>query len=391
MRRVLMLAALLSCASGAFTAALAQKVAPRVTRDTDRDGVPDIRDRCPATAAGTRVDATGCLAPPAAAPVTQPAPALQPTPTPAPQPTLARAPTGAAPTAVVPSPSAPAAQAAAPPKSGPRPSGLPTLSLPVVTPGPTVVVQSMPPGGAAPLGPPANPPTNRPANAPPTAVTPTVVTAPPVTTPAATPSAPVAAPAAVDPSATAGFSVPNYPAGTAAARLDYARMLALRLDSAVVALVEVFRGTTGRPLPGATSPNLLSAREKRRWAQCRLIHLDLGTMSDALQEMKDSMPGGASLSRAALNLADAFAALVATGECDNVGSMIDAPDRWTPWQSNYESSVGTFFRDWYTQLRAVHEADRAFARALNPALPAGRQFPVPAGLPPTPPTIGAGR
>jgi len=195
------------------------------------------------------------------------------------------------------------------------------------------------------LVPPANPPTNRPANAPPTAVTPALVAAPPITTPAATPSAPLAAPAAVDPSATAGFSVPNYPAGTAAARLDYARMLALRLDSAVVALVEVFRGTTGRPLPGATSPNLLSAREKRRWAQCRLIHLDLGTMSDAVQEMKDSMPGGASLSRAALNLADAFATLVATGECDNVGSMIDAPDRWTPWQSNYESSVGTFFRD----------------------------------------------
>jgi len=103
------------------------------------------------------------------------------------------------------------------------------------------------------------------------------------------------------------------------------------------------------------------------------------------------MPGGASLGRATLNLADAFAALTATGECDNVGSMIDAPDRWTPWQTNYESSVGNFFRDWYTQLRAVHEADRAFARALNPVLPAGRQFPPPAGLPPTPPTIGAGR
>jgi hypothetical protein len=398
MRRVLLLAALLICAGGAFTAAQAQKVAPRVTRDADHDGVPDIRDRCPATAAGTRVDATGCPTPQAAAPAAPapaaPAPVAQATPAPqlTPTPTAApvRAPTGAAPAApaaVLPSPSVPAAQAAAPPKSGPRPSGLPTLGIPVVTPGPAVVIQSMPPGGAAPSGPPANPPTGRPANAPPTAGTP----APVATPPSAPPAAPAPAPAAVAPAMTAGFSVPSYTGRTAAARLDYGRMLALRLDSALVALVEVFRGTIGRPLPGATSPDVLSAREKRRWAQCRLIHLDLGTMSDAVQELQDSMPGGAALSRAAVNLADAFTTLVATAECDNVGSMIDAPNRWAPWQSNYESSVGNFFRDWYTQLRAVHEADRAFARALNPALPAGRQFPVPSGLPPTAPTIGAVR
>ena len=378
MRRVLMLAALLSCAGGAITAAHAQKGAPRVTRDTDRDGVPDILDRCAATPAGTRVDATGCLAPQAAAPAALPAPAA------------AGAPAGAAPAAVVPSPRAPASQITAnnpAPKLGLPPSGLPTSGAPVVTPGLAVAAPSPALAGAAPAGPPAN----RPAIAPQNAVTSAPVVVPLAAPPSAPPVTPTPAPAVVDSSMTAGFWVPNYTGRTAAARLDYGRMLALRLDSAVVALVEVFRGTTGQPLPGATDPNQLSTREKGRWARCRRIHLDLATMSDAVLGMKDSMPGGASLGRAALNLAEAFEALTATGECDNVGSMIEAPDRWAPWQGNYETSVRNFFRDWYTQLRAVHEADRAFARALSPEMPAGRQFPVPAGLPPTPPTIGAGR
>jgi hypothetical protein len=412
MHRVLMLAALLSCAGGAFTAAHAQKVAPLVTRDTDRDGVPDLRDRCRGTPAGTRVDATGCPGPQAGAPATQPTTAP------------AAAPTGAAPAAVVPSPRAPTPQVAArdsAPKPGTPPSGLPTPRVPVVAPGPTVAAPSTPPAGGAPAGPPAN----RPAVTPQTAVTSAPVTAQPGAPPAAQPGAQPAAqptaqpgappaaqpgaqpaaqptaqpgappaapaPAVGDPSLTAGFSVPSYTGRTPAARLDYARMLALRLDSAVVALVGVFRGTTGQPLPGATDPNQLSTREKGRWARCRFIHLDLVTMSDAVQGMKDSMPGGVALGRAALNLAGAFEELAATAQCDNVGSMIEAPDRWAPWQTSYETSVRDFFRDWYTQLRAVHEADRAFARALNPVLPAGRQFPVPAGLPPTPPTIGGGR
>ncbi len=91
------------------------------------------------------------------------------------------------------------------------------------------------------------------------------------------------------------------------------------------------------------------------------------------------------------NLAEGFDGLVATTECDNLGSMIDSPDRWAPWQSNYEASARAFYKDWYPQLRIVHEANRAFARALSPVLPAGRQIPPIGALPPTPPTIGAVR
>lgn len=186
---------------------------------------------------------------------------------------------------------------------------------------------------------------------------------------------------------TAGFWMPGYSGHSDADKLEYARALTLRLDSAVVALVEVFRNTSGAPLSGATGPSVLSAREKGRWNRCRLIQLDLGTISEAVGMIKDSLPGGPMLAHAAANLAESFEGLVATSECDNIGSMIEAPDRWSPWQTNYETSARNFYQDWYTQLRAVHEADRAFARALLPALPAGRRFPEPAGLPPTPPTV----
>ena len=190
---------------------------------------------------------------------------------------------------------------------------------------------------------------------------------------------------------TAGFWMPAFTGHSDAEKLDYARTLVLRLDSAVVALVEVFRNTSGAPLAGATGPTALSAREKGRWQRCRLIQFDLGTISEAVGIIKDSLPGGPMVARGAANLADQFEALVATGECDNIGSMIDAPDRWAPWQTNYENSARAFYKDWYTQLRGVHEADRTFARALLPAMPAGRQFPVPLALPPNPPTIGAVR
>ncbi len=190
---------------------------------------------------------------------------------------------------------------------------------------------------------------------------------------------------------TAGFFMPAYTGHSDADKLEYARNLVIRIDTAVVALVDVFRNTSGAPLPGATGPNVLSAREKGRWNRCRLIQFDFGTMSEGLAMIKDSMPGGPMLQRAAANLAEAFEGLVATGECDLISSMIDSPDRWSPWQDNYETRARAFYKDWYTQLRALHEADRGFARALLPVMPAGHQFRVPDAMPPNPPTAGSVR
>lgn len=62
--------------------------APAPPADSDMDGVPDSRDKCPGTPLGTAVDAVGCPpAPPKPAPVVEkPAPAPPPPPAPAPAP-----------------------------------------------------------------------------------------------------------------------------------------------------------------------------------------------------------------------------------------------------------------------------------------------------------------
>jgi len=183
--------------------------------------------------------------------------------------------------------------------------------------------------------------------------------------------------------------MPGYAGASDAEALEYARMMVLRLDSAAVALYELFRNTSGAPMAGATSPNVLSTREKNRWRRCRLIQFDLGTFGDAAAVLKDSL-AAARLQRSAVTLADALEGLSATAECDNIVSMVEAPDRFAPWQQSYEQSASTFYRSWYTQLKAVHDADRSFALALNAQLPAARQFPMFPTLGPDP-TLGATR
>lgn len=378
MRRMILLTVAALCVGGVFTVAQAQKTAPLVTRDSDRDGVRDQLDRCRNTAAGTRVDASGCPAPAAPAPQQTAAPSPQ-----APPP-AAPAPVAATPPANTPaaSPTTPAGgQNAAAPGAG-RPTGLPAAN-----PAPTVsqAVGPLTTPAVTPGAPGARP--NTPAAQPnPAPVTPPA--APPATPPVTAPAAPP--PAAVDPTMTAGYFMPVYSGRTDAAQLAYARRLALRLDSAIVALVENFRNTLGAPLAGAGSPDVISAREKRRWSQCRLIHYDLTSIAEGVATLKDSIAGGPVVAREVASLFEAFEDLVATAECDALGSMIEAPDRWMPWATKYATAATAFYRDWYTQLRAVHEADRAFARALLPTAPAGT-FSVPAGLPRTAPTIGATR
>lgn len=48
--------------------AAAQKSSPAVTRDADRDGIPDVRDRCPAEGTAMTVNPVGCPPPGAGAP-----------------------------------------------------------------------------------------------------------------------------------------------------------------------------------------------------------------------------------------------------------------------------------------------------------------------------------
>jgi len=213
--------------------------------------------------------------------------------------------------------------------------------------------------------------------------------------PAAQPSAPASqvTPQAAHPSTnafTAGLAMPAYTGSTSAAALDYAARFGRMLDSAIVTLVELFRNTSGEAMAGASDPTALSQRERDRWSRCRNVYWDLTTFASAMEPLRQALPANPGLQQAAAELDAAFAASQAVAECDNVASMIAAPERWTPWSDQYQTAAQHFYRDFYAQVRDVHEHDRAFVIALNTVLPAGRHVAVPPGLPRNPPYAGAG-
>lgn len=373
----------------AATPLAAQKARPATTGpDADNDGVADTADRCPNTQANTRVGRDGCpltLAPPSAAPAA-PAPAAAAPAGPAaahpaapsgdtatsgkgrrPTPSLVGGPPAANPNAAAPAPGAAAPHAASP-----------------TTPVSPTAGSS---GAAAP-----NPGTGAPAGG---------VTQPPVSTPAAPAGsgAPVvpqaAAPAAAaQPPAnafTAGLAIPAFSAGTPAP--EYGRTAALMLDSAIVTLVNVFRGTSGQPLAGASGPEAISSRERDRWTRCRAVYWDLTTYRTGLSSVAGSLTDARAAQAAAeldTALAMALADTAGMVECDNVSSMIAAPGRWTPWGAQYQQAARHFYGAWYADIRNVHDKTRAFAVALNTVLPANRRLAVPPALQRNAPYAGAG-
>jgi hypothetical protein len=199
---------------------------------------------------------------------------------------------------------------------------------------------------------------------------------------------------AANPSAfTAGLAVPPFAGGSADSALEYASHLGKMLDSTIVVLVDVFRNTSGQPMVGAGSPAALSRREQDRWSRCRNLYWDLTTYVAAIRGLEPVVAENPALQQAAAALDSALDAALdsngAVAECDNVASMIAAPERWTPWQDQYETAARRFYRDFYGLVRDGHERDRAFVIAVNAALSAGRRIPVPAGLPRNPPYAGA--
>ena len=217
------------------------------------------------------------------------------------------------------------------------------------------------------------------------------------TTPAAAPAGRSAAPVtpqAAHPSAaasafTAGLAMPAYAGNTPDAALDYAARFGRLLDSAIVSLVDIFRNTSGQPMEGASNPTDLSQRERDRWMRCRNVYWDLTTFGSAVGTLRRTLPANPALLQAVAGLDSTFAASTGATECDNVASMIAAPDRWTPWGDQYRTAAQHFYRDFYGQLREVHERDRALVNALNTVLPAARRVSVPPGLPRNPPFAGA--
>ena len=187
---------------------------------------------------------------------------------------------------------------------------------------------------------------------------------------------------------TSGLSMPPYTGSTPAEAWDYAARLGRMLDSTIVTLVGTFRNTSGQPMIGASSPSTLSTRERDRWTRCRNLYWDLTTYDAAVGSLRQAVGSDPALQRAVAELDTAFTKSTAVAECDNVASMIDAPGRWTPWQDQYEAAARHFYRDFYAQIRDVHERDRALVSELNRFLPQGRRVTPPPGLPTTPPYAG---
>lgn len=200
---------------------------------------------------------------------------------------------------------------------------------------------------------------------------------------------PQATPAHPGPSGafSAGLSLPPFSGTTDAARYEYIGSLAQHLDSATVALVELYRNTSGQPMAGATSPTALSSREHERWARCRNLYWDFTTFRPGLESVRRGIRD-AGLARAADALDSALASVDALAECDNVSSMISAPERWDPWAQQYANAARRFYTGWYGQVREAHERLRALVHALNTVRP-GQAVGVPPGLPSNPPYAGA--
>ena len=188
---------------------------------------------------------------------------------------------------------------------------------------------------------------------------------------------------------TAGLAMPPYGGTTSDAALEYAARFGRLLDSAIVTLVDIFRNTSGQPMEGASNPTDLSQRERDRWSRCRNVYWDLTTFAAAAQTLRRTLPANPALQSAAAGLDTALAASQALAECDNVASMIAAPDRWTPWGDQYRTAAQHFYREFYGQVREAHERDRALVNALNAVLPPARRIPVPPGLQRNAPFAGA--
>jgi hypothetical protein len=228
---------------------------------------------------------------------------------------------------------------------------------------------------AAQPGAPVSPPAGANAAAQPAVVTPQAVEAAP-------------APAAVA-GFTAGLGVSPFADTGDAARYDYLRTLARNLDSATVVLVDLYRNTSGQPMAGASSPTALSARERDRWTRCRNLYWDFTSFTSGLHGVGENFANGA-VARAVASLDTALAEVEALSECDNVASMISAPERWDPWAQQYATAARHFHSGWYGQVLAAHDRDRELVQALNSVLPAGRALAIPPRMPRNPPYAGAG-
>jgi hypothetical protein len=150
--------------------------------------------------------------------------------------------------------------------------------------------------------------------------------------------------------------------------LDFLGDYALKLDSAALTLRNIFASASFQPVAGATDPNKLVSREKLRWRRCRNMKEDIQTFADNISLLQDSIPR--TMLEQWSTLGERFDSLLGVLEnCETIAFMIESPERYTPWQTNYETSARAFYAEWYGRLRLTHEALRSVARLAGAQLP----------------------
>jgi hypothetical protein len=173
----------------------------------------------------------------------------------------------------------------------------------------------------------------------------------------------------VDNTLTEGFMMRGWVPNSGRPTLEYLRDYALKLDSAALTLRNVFSSASGQPVAGATDPTKLVTREKLRWRRCRNMKEDIQTFADNVSLLQDSLP--VTVREWWSTLGERFDSLQGVLEnCETIAFMIESPERYTPWQTNYENSARAFYGEWYAKLRAMHEALRQVARLVAAQLPA---------------------
>jgi hypothetical protein len=173
--------------------------------------------------------------------------------------------------------------------------------------------------------------------------------------------------------------------------LEQAALVVDRLDQTARGIMELFRNTAGVPLLGATSPDMLSGRERFRWDMCRRFTSALVSHAVAARNLAAvplAQSNGAAASQAVRTLAQALSATDALDECEWLSQLISSPERAPDWGAAYTSAATRFYANWYPDVLRIHEAARTLAQPVRALLPPERPFDVPPALPPTPPTIG---
>lgn len=147
---------------------------------------------------------------------------------------------------------------------------------------------------------------------------------------------------------------------------EYARMLALRLALTVSLASSTFRNTAGAPVAGATSPDVLSSRERSRWERCGELAAELRSATVAVRSLRQAGAARPPALVAALGELDsALGAAEGVQACTQVARLIREPQSAERWEEEYRAAASRVYERWYAEVEAISAASRAVLQALG--------------------------